>query len=77
MVLMKLGPISHKKLISVLSSLGYVAAKQSGSHLVLKKDEKSVVVPIHSKEIGPGLLRMIMKEVGISREEFFELLKKA
>ncbi|HNT60397.1 MAG TPA: type II toxin-antitoxin system HicA family toxin [Candidatus Bilamarchaeaceae archaeon] len=74
---MKLGPIPHKKLISILSSLGYVAVRQSGSHLVLKKDDKSVVVPIHSKEIGPGLLRMIVKEIGISREKFFELLKKA
>jgi predicted RNA binding protein YcfA (HicA-like mRNA interferase family) len=74
---MKLGLTPHRKLISVLNSLGYSAVRQSGSHLVLKKGDKSVVVPIHSKEIGPGLLRIIMKEVGISREEFFELLKKA
>ena len=73
---MKLGPIPHRKLVSVLNSLGYSAVRQSGSHLVLKKDEKSVVVPIHSKDIGPGLVRLILKEVGLSREEFFNLLKK-
>ncbi len=73
---MKLGPISSKKLVSAFTSIGYVAVRQTGSHLVLKKEEQSIIIPIHSKEIGPGLLRLILREAGISREEFFRLLGK-
>jgi len=36
-----------------------------------------IVIPMHSgKEIKIGLLRDILKEAGIGREEFQKLLKK-
>jgi predicted RNA binding protein YcfA (HicA-like mRNA interferase family) len=73
---MKLGPIPSKKLLSVFSSLGYAAVRQTGSHLVLKKEEKTIVIPMHNREIGPGLLRLILKEADLSRDEFFKLLGK-
>jgi predicted RNA binding protein YcfA (HicA-like mRNA interferase family) len=42
--------------------------------LILKHpDGRTTVVPVHpSEEIGPGLLRRITKEAGISVEEFLE-----
>ena len=47
-----------------------------GSHRVLKhSDGRTVVVPIHSGEtIGPGLFRKILRDRGIDRDEFYELL---
>ncbi len=36
-----------------------------------------IVIPVHpGKDIKPGLLRAIIKEAGLSREDFFKLLKE-
>ncbi len=77
---MKLTPLSPQKLIKLLGLLGYFPARRKGSHIILENHEtgRIAVVPVHSsKEIGVGLLSTILREVGISREEYFELLKAA
>jgi len=36
-----------------------------------------IVIPVHpGKDVKPGLIRAIMKEAGLSREEFLRLLKE-
>jgi predicted RNA binding protein YcfA (HicA-like mRNA interferase family) len=47
-----------------------------GSHVVLRKEGSKVtlVVPKH-KELKPGLLRNLIKAVGLTVEEFEALLK--
>jgi predicted RNA binding protein YcfA (HicA-like mRNA interferase family) len=36
-----------------------------------------VVIPVHpSRDVKPGLIRAIIKEAGLTREEFFKLLKE-
>ena len=69
---------NHRRLIKLLNSLGYTPVRQKGLHLILEHREtkKITIVPIHSRDIGVGLLSMILKEVGISRERYFELLGK-
>ncbi|MBD3397512.1 addiction module toxin, HicA family [Candidatus Micrarchaeota archaeon] len=77
---MKLTPISPKKLVKVLGFLGYSQVRQKGSHIILehKETRKITVVPMHSgQDISVGLLSMILREVGLSREEYFKLLRKA
>ena len=73
---MKLKPVSPSKLIKVLEKLGYAQARQKGSHLILenRKTKKLTVIPIHKRDIGKGLLRQIIKEVGMEREDFLKLL---
>ena len=75
---MRLTPINHKKLIKLLATLGYFPVRQKGSHLILehRESKKITVVPIHSKDIGVGLLSMILKEVELSREDYFKRLKE-
>ena len=35
------------------------------------------VIPVHQgKNVKPGLIRAIIKEAGLSREEFFKLLRE-
>jgi predicted RNA binding protein YcfA (HicA-like mRNA interferase family) len=77
---MKLSPVSPKKLVKVLGFLGYSQVRRKGSHIILEHREtrKITVVPVHSgQEIGVGLLGMILRETGLSREEYFELLRRA
>jgi len=72
---MKLKPISPIKLIKILEKLGYKKARQKGSHLIMENEitNKITVVPMHRKDIGKGLLRQIIKEIGIDRNEFLKL----
>jgi predicted RNA binding protein YcfA (HicA-like mRNA interferase family) len=73
----KLPRISGKQVIKALSKAGFVAVRQKGSHVILKKqqDEKVIttVVPLH-KEIDRGTLVEIMRQSRIKRDEFLKLL---
>ena len=41
-------------------------------------DKKTrIVIPVHAgKDVKPGLIRAIIKEAGLSRDDFFKLLKQ-
>lgn len=69
---------TSRKIIKLLEKLGFKIIRQRGSHVIMMdKNGRRIVVPNHpGKNIKPGLVRVIIKEVGISREEFFELLEK-
>ena len=70
----KLPRISGKECISVLKTLGFEEARQKGSHVVLKMGEAGCVVPIHL-ELRTGTLHGILKQAGISREEFIHAMR--
>jgi predicted RNA binding protein YcfA (HicA-like mRNA interferase family) len=73
-----LKPLPARKVIKILSSLGFKIVRKRGSHVVLKHpDGRITVVPVHATEkIGPGLLLKIIKDAKLTREEFLELLEK-
>jgi len=75
---MKLKPIASRKLIKALEKIGFVATRQKGSHVFLKhSDGRATVVPVHKgEEIRRGLLRKIIKDVKLTREEFLKLLEE-
>ena len=75
---MSLKPLPARKIIKVLSILGFEIARKRGSHVVLKHpDGRITVVPVHAGEkIGVGLLLKIIKDAKLSKEEFLELWKK-
>ncbi|MHC5610366.1 MAG: type II toxin-antitoxin system HicA family toxin [Nostoc sp.] len=49
--------------------------RQRGSHIILRRDEAfgEVIVPNH-QELDKGTLRAIIRQVGLSVDEFIELL---
>ncbi len=73
---MKLKPISADKLIKILENLGFLKIRQKGSHIFFRHpDGRTTVIPIHSGEkIGRGLLSKILKDIGLSRGDFLNLL---
>ena len=75
---MKLRPLPARKVVQALQKIGFEPVRQKGSHIILKNDEGTViVVPEHSgEEIGRGLLLKIIKQAGVSKEKFMELLEK-
>ena len=71
---MKLPLLSAQELIRILKKMGFEEIRQRGSHKYFKHpDGRATVVPMHSgRDIGKGLLKSILNEIDISREEFFK-----
>lgn len=74
---MKLPVLSGKEVIKLLKKIGFEEKRQKGSHIILVKEtaqgKKAVVVPNH-KEIDKGTLLEIIRQSGLTREEFLKLL---
>lgn len=72
----KLPLLTAKELIKILNKFGFQVIRQKGSHIYLRhQDGRCTVVPLHAgKEIGRGLLKRILNETEISREEFLNKL---
>jgi predicted RNA binding protein YcfA (HicA-like mRNA interferase family) len=75
---MSLKSQSAKKIIKILSALGFRIVRKRGSHVVMKhSDGRITVVPVHpGEEIGTGLLLKIIKDTGLSRDEFIKMLEE-
>lgn len=74
----KLPVLSGRELVNIFRKAGFEFHHQKGSHMVLKQAEPPylrVSVPDH-KAIKRGLLRGVIREAGLSREEFERLLEK-
>jgi predicted RNA binding protein YcfA (HicA-like mRNA interferase family) len=56
-----------------LKRLGFVEMRQSGSHLILRRDHRTVVVPMH-RPIKPGTLKGLIEQAGLTLEQFAEAL---
>jgi len=56
--------------------LGFERRRKTGSHeRWTHQDGRAVTIPVHGgKEIGPPLYHRILRQLGVSREEFQELL---
>jgi len=75
---LSLRPLPARKVIKVLSVLGFRVVRRRGSHVVLKHpDGRITVVPVHAGEkIGIGLLLKIIKDAKLTKEDFLKLLEK-
>jgi predicted RNA binding protein YcfA (HicA-like mRNA interferase family) len=71
----KLPIVSSRVCIKALERIGFKVIRQRGSHIMMVRDETDtqVVVPNH-KEIAIGTLRRIIRDIGLTVEEFKELL---
>jgi predicted RNA binding protein YcfA (HicA-like mRNA interferase family) len=68
-------PAKVKELERVARSLGFEKARQKGSHARWKHpDGRATTIPVHGNtEIGGWLFQEILKQLGITEEEFNEL----
>ena len=69
--------ISSREAIRALEHLGFKQVRQTGSHVVMKKEteagEIGCVVPVH-RELKVGTLSSILKQAQVTVEEFIERL---
>ena len=73
----RLKRVSGKDAIRTLERLGFVQIRQRGSHVILKKTttegEIGCVVPLH-RELAIGTLRGILRQAGVTPDEFMDNL---
>lgn len=67
--------ISGRRCAGALGKKGFSLRRQHGSHMIMRRDSPfaQVVVPDH-KELDRGTLRAIIRQSGLSMEEFSKLL---
>ena len=70
----KLPILSGEEICKILKKLGFEEIRQRGSHRYLKHpDGRCTTVPIHpGRDVGRGLLREIVNDIGLKREEFMK-----
>ena len=70
--------LTAKDLIKVIRKCGFYFVRQKGSHQIWKHvDSRWTTIPVHPGEnIGRGLLRKILRDLGINRKDFIKLLRK-
>ncbi len=66
---------SGRDCVKALGKVGFYLKRQHGSHLILRRDDpfSQVVVPNH-KELDRGTMRAIIRQAGLSVNEFVQLL---
>ncbi len=69
-----LGPIKRRDLIRYLRELGFDGPYSGGNHQYMIRRRTRVRVPNpHQGDIGRGLLQRILKQAGVSKEEWEKL----
>ncbi len=74
---MKLSNLKSKRVLKAFQRMGMKIIRQEGSHVIIKGFihgmEKTLVIPIHHREIAEGTMTDILNnQAQISREEFFK-----
>jgi len=62
---MKITNIKSKEVVKILQRNGFEIKRQTGTHVILKKNEKIVVVPVHREIMPIGTLKSIEKQAGL------------
>ena len=66
-----LGPIKRRELIKVLRRLGFDGPYSGSRHQYMEREKRVVFLPNpHQSDISKGLLAEILKQAGVSREEW-------
>jgi len=69
----KLPRVSGAEVVRALRRMGFEVARQRGSHIVLRRGQIGCVVPNH-RELKTGTLAGVLKQAGVSAEDFLKAL---
>ena len=70
----RLPVLSGAEIIKALQRLGFEQVRQRGSHAVLRRGSSGCVVPLH-REVKAGTLAGILRQAGLTQDEFIEATK--
>jgi predicted RNA binding protein YcfA (HicA-like mRNA interferase family) len=70
----KLPRASGAEIVRALERLGFAKVRQSGSHVIMRRESKGCVVPMHN-EVKVGTLAGVLRQAEVSQEEFTRALR--
>ena len=72
----KLPSVNSRQVVKVLETIGFQLIRQSGSHAAYRHpDGRWTIVSLHPGKIIPkGTLRKIIRDAGLTVDEFLEIL---
>jgi len=70
----KIPALKPKQVMRALEKAGFEFIRQKGSHRIYVKGKRAVTVPFHSKDLRQSTLQAIIKQCGLTIEEFLALL---
>lgn len=66
--------ISGDEAIKTFKKLGFYEARQKGSHVVMRREDRGCVIPRH-KNLVVGTLKNAIRQAGITDDEFVAACK--
>jgi predicted RNA binding protein YcfA (HicA-like mRNA interferase family) len=70
----KLPHVSGAEIQRALERLGFQKVRQSGSHVIMKRESRGCVIPMHS-EVKVGTLAGLLRQAEVALEEFIQALQ--
>ncbi len=72
----RLPTLTPRQVVVALKQAGFAEVTQSGSHLILKHpvSKRRLPVPIHAKDLKRPLLRAIIRQAGLTVDQFRDLI---
>lgn len=70
--------VSGREVVAALLRAGFVVDRQTGSHVVLvhQTKQRTAAVPVHGgRDVPSGTLHRVLKQAGLTLEEFRALLQ--
>jgi predicted RNA binding protein YcfA (HicA-like mRNA interferase family) len=65
--------VNGEEAAKALRRLGFAEMRQTGSHRIMRKESRTVVVPMH-RPIKPGTLKGLIEQAGVTMAEFVAAL---
>lgn len=72
----KLSPLKPEQVIRKLRRLGYVGPVSGGKHIRMVHPESGTIIPVpmhKGKDVSIGLIRAMLREIGITPEQWLDL----
>lgn len=69
----KIPALKPKGVIKILERAGFKFVRQKGSHRIYLKHNRAVTVPYHNRDLRKGTVQAIIKQSGLTLEEFLNL----
>ena len=71
----RLPNLTAKEAVRAFSRAGFAISSQRGSHARLKNNEGlQIVIPMHDGDLKRPLLKAVIKQAGMSEDQFRKLL---
>jgi len=68
--------VTAKQTIRAFEKLGFVVRRQTGSHIIMRNTltKNFATIPNHNGDIHRGLLNKVLKQSGVTKENFLASL---